>query len=95
MQHINMPPENHVKVLDNQGWVGLIDQLGSEISIVNAARVSFGKLRDEMNKKDVALLHYLLDKQTYKSNGTCRFYIFDSLPTLCTRSMAPSPDMVI
>ena len=63
MQNINVPPENHVKVLDGQGWVGLIDQLGSEISIVNAARVSFGKMRDTMDSKDVALLHYLLDNQ--------------------------------
>ena len=63
MQHINVPPENHVKVLDGQGWVGLIDQLGSEISIVNAARVSFGKLKEQMENADVKLLHYLLDNK--------------------------------
>ena len=28
-QHLNVPPANHVKVLDGQGWVGLIDHLGS------------------------------------------------------------------
>ena len=49
MQHLNVPPDNHVKVLDGQGWVGLIDHLGSETTIVNAARVSFGKLKTEMN----------------------------------------------
>ena len=43
-QHINVPPENHVSVLDGQGWVGLIDTLGTEATIVNAARVSFGKI---------------------------------------------------
>ncbi|UDQ97474.1 FAD-dependent thymidylate synthase [Lentisphaerota bacterium WC36G] len=63
MQHINVPPENHVKVLNGQGWVGLIDQLGSEISIVNAARVSFGKLKEKMAAADVKLLHYLLDNK--------------------------------
>ena len=44
-QHLNVPPENHVKVLGGQGWVGLIDHLGSEATIVNAARVSFGKIK--------------------------------------------------
>ena len=38
MEHLNVPPANHVKVLDGQGWVGLIDHLGSEATIVNAAR---------------------------------------------------------
>lgn len=59
-QHLNVPPENHVKVLDGQGWVGLIDQLGTENSIVNAARVSFGKLKDTMEDQDVKLLKYLI-----------------------------------
>lgn len=62
-QHLNVPPENHVKVLDGQGWVGLIDHLGNETTIVNAARVSFGKLKSEMEEKDVALLHYLIENQ--------------------------------
>ena len=56
MEHLNVPPENHVKVLNSQGWVGLIDHLGSETTIVNAARVSFGKLKQEMDQRDVGLL---------------------------------------
>ena len=63
MQHLNVPPDNHVKVLDGQGWVGLIDHLGSETTIVNAARVSFGKLKTEMNEKDVGLLRYLIENK--------------------------------
>ena len=60
MEHLNVPPVNHVKVLDGQGWVGLIDHLGTEATIVNAARVSFGKLKKEMDEKDVGLLSYLI-----------------------------------
>ncbi len=60
MEHLNIPPENHVKVLGGQGWVGLIDHLGTESTIVNAARVSFGKLKKEMDDRDVALLNYLI-----------------------------------
>ena len=60
MEHLNVPPTNHVKVLDGQGWVGLIDHLGSETTIVNAARVSFGKIKTEMDERDKNLLAYLI-----------------------------------
>ena len=63
MTNINVPPDNHVKVLDGQGWVGLIDHLGTESTIVNAARVSFGKLKDSMDSKDVTLLSYLIENK--------------------------------
>ena len=54
MMNLNVPPDNHVKVLGGQGWVGLIDHLGSEATTVNAARVSFGKLKTEMDERDVS-----------------------------------------
>jgi thymidylate synthase (FAD) len=63
MEHLNVPPENHAKVLDGQGWVGLIDHLGTESTVVNAARVSFGKLKKTMDDRDVALLDYLLENK--------------------------------
>lgn len=37
----------------------LIDSMGSDVSIVNAARVSFNKEVDHMEEKDKKLLHYL------------------------------------
>ena len=73
MEHLNIPPENHVKVLGGQGWVGLIDRLGSEISIVNAARVSFGKIKKTMDERDVKLLEYLLDN---KHTSTMEHVVF-------------------
>ncbi|NLF37840.1 FAD-dependent thymidylate synthase [bacterium] len=60
---INVPPPNHVMVLDGQGWVGLIDQMGTETTIVNAARVSFGKMVDTMTERDVVLMKYLLENR--------------------------------
>ncbi len=60
IEHLNIPPANHVKVLGGQGWIGLIDHLGTESTIVNAARVSFGKLKTEMDDRDVKLLEYLI-----------------------------------
>ena len=62
-QHINIPPENHVSVLGGQGWVGLIDTLGTESTIVNAARVSFGTIQQEMDDRDVGLLNYLIENR--------------------------------
>jgi len=63
MVNVNIPPEEHVKVLDGQGWIGLVDRMGTETTIVNAARVSFGKIRKEMNKKDIVLLEYLIENR--------------------------------
>lgn len=60
LQTVNVPPPQHVKVLGGKGWIGLVDQMGTETSIVNAARVSFGKMRSEMDEKDVKLLKYLV-----------------------------------
>ena len=58
--NVNIPPTNHVKVLGGQGWIGLVDRLGTETSIVNAARVSFGKIRTEMDDRAAALVRYLI-----------------------------------
>ena len=63
MKHLNTPPANHVPVLGGQGWVGLIDNLGDETTIVNAARVSFGKIKDEMDERDITLLEYLIENR--------------------------------
>ncbi|MBU8902072.1 MAG: FAD-dependent thymidylate synthase [Victivallales bacterium] len=63
MKHLNIPPANHVPVLGGQGWVGLIDNLGDETTIVNAARVSFGKIKDEMDGRDITLLEYLIENR--------------------------------
>lgn len=63
LQSVNCPPPRHVMVLGGQGWIGLVDQMGTESSIVNAARVSFGKMRTEMDDRDVKLLKYLIANQ--------------------------------
>lgn len=57
---VNIPPERHVRVLGGQGWIGLVDQMGTETSIVNAARVSFGKRKTEMDARDEGLVKYLI-----------------------------------
>ena len=39
--------------------IELIDKLGSDLSVVNAARVSFAKRKDELDEKDDKLIKYL------------------------------------
>ncbi len=63
MINVNVPPDEHVKVLNGQGWIGLIDKMGTESSIVNAARVSFGKIKEDIDEKDIVLLEYLIENR--------------------------------
>lgn len=46
------------KVLDN-GYVRLVDVLGSDLTVVNAARVSYQKESKELNEKDERLIRFL------------------------------------
>jgi thymidylate synthase (FAD) len=63
---VNIAPENAKFVLDNnEGWVALIDRMGEEVKAVNAARVSFGKFRTEMNDKDKVLLQFLIEEEHF------------------------------
>lgn len=39
--------------------IELIDVMGSDLTIVNTARVSFGKWKDRLDDKDVKLINYL------------------------------------
>lgn len=47
-----------IDVLDH-GYVKLVDQMGSELSIVNAARVSFSSESSSMSRRDIRLIQYL------------------------------------
>lgn len=51
-----------IQVLDH-GFVSLIDALGSDLTIVNAARVSFGKRKESLDDKDEKLIAYLAKHQ--------------------------------
>jgi thymidylate synthase (FAD) len=45
---------------DGIGKVELIESMGSDLSVVNSARVSFGKHKDELDEKDEKLIDYLI-----------------------------------
>lgn len=47
-----------MKVLDH-GFVELVDSMGTDLSVVNAARVSFNKRKETFDNSDAKLLNYL------------------------------------
>lgn len=49
-----------INVLD-RGFVTLIDSMGNDLSVVNAARVSFAKSKEVFDEKDEKLLNFLMN----------------------------------
>ena len=46
------------EVLD-KGFVEVIDSLGNDLTVVNSARVSFGKRKEKFDKSDERLVRFL------------------------------------
>jgi thymidylate synthase (FAD) len=59
--YIRTTPEP-ISVLD-EGYVRLVDVLGDDLAVVNAARVSYDKEKDVFEEKDAKLLKFLLREQ--------------------------------
>ncbi|MDB4725808.1 FAD-dependent thymidylate synthase [bacterium] len=54
----------HAKVrINNAGYVSLVDSMGSDLKVVQAARLSFNKTSDELDEKDKKLIKYLGDNK--------------------------------
>lgn len=47
-----------INVLD-KGYVRLVDHMGSDLTVVNAARVSYAKQSRELNERDIKLIKFL------------------------------------
>jgi thymidylate synthase (FAD) len=50
--------QSEIQVLD-RGFVKLVDCMGGDLSVVNAARVSYGKRKEAFDEKDTKLIRYL------------------------------------
>lgn len=63
-------------VLD-KGFVNLVDHMGSDLSVVNSARVSFGKRTDTMRPRDKKLINYLWEHEHSSPfrHATLQFHI--------------------
>ena len=53
------PVEETYNVLD-KGFVTLKNQVGSDLTVVNSARVSFGRQVENLQPDDIRLVHYLM-----------------------------------
>lgn len=54
--------DQKINVLD-QGYVRLVDTLGNDLSVANAARVSYDKQSNEMSERDAKLIKFLWDEK--------------------------------
>jgi thymidylate synthase (FAD) len=52
-------PENTIRVLDH-GFVRLDDAMADDLSVVNGARVSFARRKEEMDTSDEGLIRFLM-----------------------------------
>tara|TARA_B100001123_G_C15050695_1_gene923473 strand:+ start:22 stop:756 length:735 start_codon:yes stop_codon:yes gene_type:complete len=57
---MTLPKERTELYDDGIGFVELVDHLGSDLSVVNSARVSFGKHKEDIDEKDKRLINYLI-----------------------------------
>ena len=60
--------------------VQLIDSMGTDLSVVNSARVSFGKKKDTYDKADAKLITYLGNHGHYSPFGHCFATFWCSAP---------------
>ena len=71
-----MIPQNTIPVLDH-GFVRLDDAMASDLSVVNAARVSFARRKEEMDDSDEGLIRFLMRDRhgTPFEHNAFRFHI--------------------
>ncbi len=71
-----MITEDTIHVLDH-GFVRLDDAMASDLSVVNAARVSFARRKDEMEESDAGLIRFLMRERhgTPFEHNAFRFHV--------------------
>ena len=72
----SIPQSRTIEVLDH-GFVRLDDAMASDLSVVNAARVSFARRKEEMDEGDQGLIRFLLRERhgTPFEHNAFRFHI--------------------
>jgi thymidylate synthase (FAD) len=69
-------PDNTIRVLDH-GFVRLDDAMADDLSVVNGARVSFARRKEEMDESDEGLIRFLMRDRhgTPFEHNSFRFHI--------------------
>ena len=68
-------------------FVKLIDHMGSDLSVVNAARVSFGKRKEEVSKGDEKLIAFLAKHGHWSPFGHCSVQFHIKAPVFVARQL--------
>ena len=77
---MNTPQQKTIELYgDGIGKVEYVSHMGTDLTICNSARVSFGKHKEELDEKDRKLIRYLVDHKhtsTFEHNvATFRFVV--------------------
>ena len=67
--------------------VRVVDHMGSDLTVVNAARVSFGKTASEMSEKDTKLIRYLAKHGHWSPFGHCSVQFHIKAPIFVARQL--------
>src|SRR5206468_9010934 len=69
-------PDNTIRVLDH-GFVRLDDAMATDLSVVNAARVSFARRKEVMDESDEGLVRFLMRDRhgTPFEHNSFRFHV--------------------
>jgi thymidylate synthase (FAD) len=65
----------------------LIDHMGSDLTVANAARVSFGKRKTIMDKNDEKLINYLAKHNHWTPFGHCQIQFHIKAPMFVARQL--------
>jgi thymidylate synthase (FAD) len=67
--------------------IQLIDKMGSDLSVVNAARVSFAKKKDVLDQSDEKLIKYLADHDHWSPFGHTTLQFLIKAPIFVARQL--------
>ena len=67
--------------------VKLVDHMGSDLSVVNAARVSFGKRKEEFTEDDKKLIKYLAEHGHWSPFAHCSVQFHIKAPVFVARQL--------
>ena len=67
--------------------VDLLDSMGSDLTVVNAARVSFGKKKEKFEKSDEKLINYLAEHNHWSPFAHCSLQFHIKAPVFVARQL--------
>ena len=73
-----------IKVLDH-GFVELVDSMGDDLTVVNSARVSFGKRKKTLSEADSKLIRYLAEHRHWSPFRHVQFQFHCKVPEFVAR----------